>query len=298
MSLIRRLFLLSLLAGLAAPYALAEEMIRLGFLYTARREMSRTEARASFDLWAQELMAKFDIPIKVYYYDDMAVMRRDFRDLKINGVTTDAMLLARNFQLDELAEGYLVAMPGGWNLQLLAAKAAGIRGFQDLAGKRVVMLEDDPTSELFLEKLCLREFSRECRQVFAEIQQVPSNNQAAMRLFFGKADLALVNRYGYELALEMNPQLAGKVDRVLEEMPLASQYFAFFSPHVAPEFRQRTLRVIPTMHTYPRGRQLLDMFKMDHLELARPAMLKPFMQLEREYRDLKARADNKKGQRK
>jgi hypothetical protein len=70
-------------------------------------------------------------------------------------------------------------------------------------------------------------------------------------------------------------------------------YFAFFSAKVDRDFRQRTLRMIPTLHTYPRGRQLLDLFKMDHLELADPAELKPFIQLEKEVRALKARSNRK-----
>jgi hypothetical protein len=106
-----------------------------------------------------------------------------------------------------------------------------------------------------------------------------------MRVFFGKADAALVHGYGHEVALEMNPQI-GRGLRVLAEYPVHSLYYAFYSPKVDKAARERTLRAMPTLHTYPRGRQLLDIFKIERLERAGPADLRPLFELEREYREL------------
>ena len=285
------LIALSLL--LAAVPVWAEDTVRLGFLQGSRREMSRSDVRTVFDLWAQEMGARFQVSIKVTYYEDIQEMRRDFLAGKINGVTADALSLARNFRIDELADGYSVIMQGSWNLELRAGKQLKDAGH--LLGKRVVLLDNDAAAELFLETLCLRDYARPCSQVFAETQKVTTSSLAAMRLFFGKADLALVPRYGYELAREMNPQLDNKAGQVVTELPLVGMYYAFFGASVDKELRRHTLRMIPTMHTYPRGRQLLDMFKMDHLVLADPSELKPFLQLDQEYRELKARVERKAG---
>ncbi len=280
---------------LAALPACAEDTVRLGFLQGSRREMSHTDVRAAFDLWAQEMGARFEVPIKVSYYQDVDEMRQDFLLGKINGITADALSLARNFRIDELAEGYSVIMQGSWNLELRTGKQ--VKDADHLLGKRVAMLENDATAELFLETLCLRDYARPCAQVFAEMQKVASSSQAAMRLFFGKAELALVPRYGYELAREMNPQLDSKAGQVVSELPLSGMYYAFFNAKVDKEFRRRTLRMIPTMHTYPRGRQLLDLFKMDHLVIAAPSELKRFQQMDQEYRELKERVEHKEQRR-
>jgi ABC-type phosphate/phosphonate transport system substrate-binding protein len=283
------LMLLSLL--LPFPEAYAEETVRLGFLQGSRREMSHSDVRATFDLWAQEMGTRFQVPIKVFYYEDIREMRQDFLRGKINGITADALSLARNFRIDELAEGYSVIMQGSWNLELRTGKQMKDAG--NLLGKRVVLLQNDSTAETFLETLCLRDYARAYAQVFSETQKVATSNQAAMRLFFGKADLALVPSYGYELAREMNPQLESKAGQVVAELPLTGMYYAFFSARVDKEFRRRTLRMIPTMHTYPRGRQLLDLFKMDHLVIAAPTELKPFLQLDKDYLELKAQVERK-----
>lgn len=299
-SVVGLLIVLELLSVLFIAPAQADETVRLGFLNGIRRELSRAEVRTTLDLWAQELAAKFGVPVKVYYYDDIRDLRRDFLDLKINGINVDAMALARNFSPDELAEGYSVAMPGGWNLQLIAASDGPIQGLADLKGKRVALLQGDATSALFLERICLQQYKTDCRHVFSEMQTVPTDNQAVMRVYFGQADLVLVYHYGYKLSVEMNPQLKTRVGRVIAELPISSLYYAFFSPRVDPAFRQKTLRIVPTLHQYPRGRQLLDMFKMDHLELAQPSELAPFSQLAREVAELKLKvaASNGHGGRK
>lgn len=287
------LLALQLLLTFATAPACAEETVRLGFLQGSRREMSHTDVRAAFDLWAQEMGARFEVPIKMFYYQNIDEMRQDFLNGKINGVTADALSLARNFGIDELSEGYSVIMQGSWDLELHAGQQ--VKDVNNLLGKRVVLLQNDDVSELFLETLCLRNYASPCSAVFPEIQRVATSNQAVMRLFFEKADLALVPQYGYELAREMNPQLDSKAGKVVAEQPLNGMYYAFFGAKVDKEFRRRTLRMIPIMHTYPRGRQLLDLFKMDHLVIAYPTELKSFLQLDKNYIDLKARVEHKGG---
>ena len=267
----------------------------MGYFKEARREIGITDLTQTFDLWAQELSTRLKLPVKILMYDDIGEMRRAFQRREIDGVSTDAMTLMRNFRQDEFGNGYSIDMLGGWNLTLLSAKDASIRGLNDLVGKRIAILEGDQTSVMYLETVCLRHYSRECSKVFADIQHVPSNNLAIMRVFFGKADLALAYRHGYELAKEMNPQLAKKLGGVLGELPLTSLYFAFFNARVDKEFQKRVLSVISTLHTDPRGRQLLDILKMDQMRLAEPVELNPFVQLEKEYLELKSQAERQKG---
>ncbi|MBK6744137.1 MAG: PhnD/SsuA/transferrin family substrate-binding protein [Hydrogenophilales bacterium] len=281
-------WLLALESALLAWPADAEETVRLGS-YTLRREWSRAEVRGTYELWAQELARKFRIPVTITQYEDVGELRRDFLSGKINGINTDAMTFVRNFRLEELAEGYRTVMKGGWNLKLYAGREAPIRNFADLAGKRIAVLEENDVGDLYLETLCLRHHALPCKDVFADIQRTTTNNQALLRVFFGKADLALVHGYGYEVAVEMNPKLAPSL-RQIDEHPIPSLYYAFYSAKSDKALREHTLRIIPSIHTYPRGRQLLDIFKMERLELAEPSELKPFQQLDRDYRELKARA--------
>ena len=291
----------SALAGLMAilcalPFSSgvhAEDNIRMGFYQGARREMSRTDLRSAFSLWSQELATNFKVPVVVTFYEDTETLRQAFERGEINAVSADAMTLAKNFRINELGEGYSVFMPGGWNMLLLAGRESGIQTVADLPGKRIAVLEDDQAGLTYLETVCLRHHGRDCDKVFAEIQRLPTNNQAVMRLFFGKADAVLVYRYGFELSRDMNPQLSQRIGPVVAEVPFAGMFYAFFSSRVDAALRERAVQLIPTLHTYPRGRQLLDIFKMDHLEVASPQELKPFIQMEQSLRDLRNQRERK-----
>lgn len=276
-----------------SPAVYAEDTIRMGFYQGARREMSRTDVRSAFSLWSQELAATFSVTVEVSFYEDPETLRQAFERGDINAVSADAMTLAKKFSIADLTEGYSVAMSGGWNMLLLAGADADIQSPADLLGKRIAVLDDDQAALTYLETVCWRQFARECRKVFSDIQRLPTNNQAVMRLFFGKADVALVYRYGYELSRDMNPQLVKKVGQVVAEVPFSGMYYAFFGSKVDAGVRERAVKLIPTLHTYPRGRQLLDIFKMDHLEVANPLELKPFIQLDQSLRELKSQHKQK-----
>lgn len=291
-SLCRWLALVLALAAAPVPADPIQETIHLGSYSGARREWSRAEVLSTFDLWARELASRFQVPVEFTHYDDPREMRRDFLAGKLHGVNTDAMTLVRLFKPDELAEGYATIMKGGWDLMLFAGRDVPAESLADLAGKRIVLLEENTVGDMYLETLCLRHHQRTCREVFAEMQRVGTSNQALMRVFFGKADLALVYGYGHAVAVEMNPQL-GRFLRKLAEYPLRSLFFAFYSTKVDKALRQRTVRVTPTLHTYPRGRQLLDIFKIDHLEMATPEDLKPVIDLERDFQSLQAQTERK-----
>jgi ABC-type phosphate/phosphonate transport system substrate-binding protein len=289
----RLALLASCLAGLlASPPAAAGDTIKIGIYAGTKREWTRAEVRGTFDLWAQELSTKFQIPVRIVHYDEPLGMRGDFLAGDLDGVTADALTLARHFKTEEFTEGYATLMKGGWNLMLFARRDGPPGGLDDLQGRKAVVLEHDQAGEMYLELLCMRQRQRPCGEVFSEIQRVGTSNQALMRVFFGKADIAMVYGYGHETAVEMNPQL-GQALRKLAERPMSSMFLAFYGTRVDKARRQQTLSVIPTLHTYPRGRQLLDIFKIDRLERAAPEELRQAVDLEREYREARAQVERK-----
>jgi ABC-type phosphate/phosphonate transport system substrate-binding protein len=271
----------------------AEESIRMGFYQGAGREMSRTDVRNAFSLWTQELAATFKMPMVVTFYEDRDKMHKAFDRGEINAVSADAMTLAKYFNMADFADGYSVAMPGGWNMLLLAGRESGIQTVADLAGKRVAVPDNDQAATTYLETVCWRQYGRECSKVFSDIQRLPTNNQAVMRLFFGKVDAVLVYRYGYELSREMNPQLSQRIGPLVAEEPFSGMYYAFFSSKLDPVLRDRAVKLIPTLHAYPRGRQLLDIFKMGQLNVASPQELNQFIQLDQSLHELKSRNERK-----
>ena len=270
----------------AAPTA---ETARLGMYMKIARDLNRSDVRASLEVWNEELVRKFQVPSTVRFYSDVDLLRHDFDTGQINLVIADAMTFVRHFKAEELASGFTAKLPTSASLLLLGRPGGGI---SQLAGKTIARLEDDDVSSTYLETLCLQRTGKECAAVPVTFVAVPNNHQAVSRLLFKQVDFALVNQHGYETAIELNPQLR-KAGELVEKMSFENQFFGFFNSKVSPEFQRFALRSIENMHLEPRGRQMLDVFKTERVARAEPIMLKPFYQLEREYRDLRTEARRK-----
>lgn len=293
---IRRFSWLALLlwAIAAAPVAqAAEEVVRLGFYVKVTRDLSRAEVQSSLEFWADELGGKFNVPTQVRFYDDMRTLRRDFDRGLVNFVITSSMDFVRHFRIEELAEGFVGTLQVDHTLQLAARADSDIRDLAQMSGKRIALLKDDELSEVYLETLCLRQHRRACKDVFASMEPIETSNKLALRLFFGKTDLILTRRNGMEVAKEMNPQI-GKATRLVRQFPVKSSYYGFFSRRVDKSFRDRALQHLPTMHTSPRGRQVLEVFHVDRLELAPETDLLPFVRLNQEHASLLAEVANER----
>jgi hypothetical protein len=269
----------------------AGEVARLGMYMKIARDLNRGDVRAAMEVWTVELMRKFQVPSEVRFYADIESLRRDFDDGKVNLVIADAMSFVRHFKPEELADGFTTKLPTDASLLLLGRPGAELG---DLAGMRVARPVDDDVSTTYLETLCLRRHGKTCAALPLRVVEVPNNHQAMSRLLFGQVDLALVNRHGYETAVELNPQLR-QAGTVLERLNFETQFFGFYSAKVSPEFRKFSLRSIPDMHLEARGRQMLDVFKVERVAVADPGALRPFYLLERDYRRLSAQAEQKKG---
>lgn len=190
----------ALLLGL--PAWAEQEVVRIGFNVKITRDLNRADVQSALSLWGEELSSRFGVPTEILYFDDMASLRRDFDRGRVNYVIAASMDFARYFRQEELAEGFRGALQIDHTLLLLARKDAGIADLDALAGKRVALLKDDELSEVYLETVCLRQYKRPCKQVFAGIETVANSNQLILRLVFGKADLVVSKRSGFETARE------------------------------------------------------------------------------------------------
>lgn len=284
---IKRLLLAGLFLLILPGLALAQDVLRMGFNVKITRDLNRSEVQAAMSLWADELSKKFGVPARTEFYEDMASLRRDFDQGKVNFVIAASMDIARNFSLAELADGFRGELLNDHTLLLLANKDARIADVRALAGKRIAILAGDDLSEVYLETLCLRHYQRPCKQVFGSIESVANSNQLMMKLFFRKADLVLSKLNGYETARELNPQI-GLTTQEVTRFPLKSTYYGLYSRKVSPDFRERSLKQVPGMHKEARGRQVLEVFKLDRLVIASEQELQPVYALLADYEALRA----------
>ncbi|MDR3395323.1 MAG: PhnD/SsuA/transferrin family substrate-binding protein [Parasulfuritortus sp.] len=282
------LLLIWLFAAQAIAAPPTAEVLRIGSDLNALRDVSRSDVEASLKVWANEMMKVLDVPAEVHFYSNVDEMRRDLKAGKINFVISDGVSLLRNFDPDELTDGFGGGGLDEDNMVLLARKNSGIRSEHDLRGKRVVLLSENDISDLILETTCLHQFHTTCAQSGVIVSREMRSRQQVLQLFFGKVDAALVRGYGYDLAAELNPQIRDQLV-VIKRIHIYPSALGLFSTGVSQPFRDYVIGKAPLMQDYPRGRQILDVMQTSRVVRYPKTILDPIRDLISEHDELSRR---------
>jgi hypothetical protein len=264
------------------------ESLRVAVNLLSLRDASRTDVEVSLRLWAEELMRTLEVPAEIRFYDGMAEIRRDLDADRVNFVIADGLDLIRHFNPGDLADGFGGLAPSEDRMLLLTRKGAGIHSGKDLAGKRVLLLGNNAFSDLWLETYCYRTFQKPCDKAGLLVSKESRSRQQVFKLFFDKADAALVRGYAYELTLDLNPQIRARTE-ILEQILIYPGSLGLFSSRVSPAFREYVIAKVPQLHDHPRGRQLLEVMQTERVGRVPNALLDPIRQLRREHEVLTAR---------
>lgn len=291
MRLRRRLLLLPLLLLAIASSSAApptQESLRIGVDLSSLRDASRADVEVSLKVWADELMRSLEVPAEVLFFPAMPEVRRALDTGRINFIIGDGLDLLRHFAPNDLSDGFGGHAPNEGQMFLLVRKAAGIRQARDLAGKRVVLLSANAISDLWLETYCLRTFQKTCAKAGMQVSTEQRSRQLVHKLFFDKADVALVRGYAYELALELNPQISQRID-ILEKIDIYPGALGLFGRQVSSAFREYVIAQVPRLHDHPRGRQILEVLQTSRVGRVPHSLLDPIRDLVKEHEMLSRR---------
>ena len=264
------------------------ETLRVAVHLGALRDVSRTDVEISLKVWAEELMKVLEVSADIRFFQTLPEMQRELEAGRVNFVIADGVSLLRYFDPDELADGFGNGARGESSLVLVTRKNTGIHEFKDLAGKKVALLSDNEISDLWLDTACLRVFHKSCAQASVSVSKESKSLLEVLKLFFGKADAALVRGRAFELAGELNPQILSRLE-VIERIPLYPSALGLFSNRVSPKFRDYVIRKVPQLQIHPRGRQILEVLQTEHIDRVPKLLLEPIRQLMREHETLSAR---------
>ncbi|TVQ96621.1 MAG: hypothetical protein EA399_15500 [Desulfovibrionales bacterium] len=125
----------------------------------------------------------------------------------------------------------------------------------------------------WLENILLSRDLGKPEDFFAMIRQYSDPLSAVLPVFFGQVDAALIDKAGFNLMIELNPQL-----QVLQPLavsdPLVNAVLCLNRSGWQPEaFRMVLLEELENLHASPAGQQILTLFKIDRLVPFQPEFL-------------------------
>lgn len=280
---------------LTANCVLASDLqpLEMGFYLPAIREANSADLKASLGVWAEELGRPFNVRVRPRLYENLDEMRRDVETRTLDFINAGGMEIAELLGPEIRLQGYARRPPGGGaGLVLLVSKAANVRGFADLRGKRIARPSQDRLADTYLESQCLRAWAVACQGALTQIEE-KREISALHKVFFGQADAALVSVETLNLARELNPQINSRV-AVLQEWRTKALVFGILLPHTDPAYRSLILRSVDEAVKSVRGRQMMELFKTEQIDPVDGEALKPFRVLARDYQELRRNLTGKK----
>jgi hypothetical protein len=247
---------------------------------------SVTDAEIVFKKIFNELLAEVNESFTVKIYDNNDMLIRDFKEGKLEVLVLDSLLFLELEDLihpngrfivqlgPSLKQRYLILVRSGDEDTLLA----------DLRDRGLSIARGHLVAKRFLDVTLMQQGLPVSDRFFKESDMSKSSNTAIIDLFFGRVDLVVVPEFGYELALELNPQLRNATTVLAKSEPLVHEIVGarFDFP------KERLDRIRPHLVKLPTKRiQLLfEAFHVTRFHLAKEDALNEVRELDKKYRVL------------
>jgi phosphonate transport system substrate-binding protein len=253
-------------------------------------EINRNDARAALKVWF-DMMAHdrgWVLDSTVDILDSVAEIRERLRSHSVELVT----LSTRDYL--ELESSNLVAplltdarTSAGvlYSYVLLVKPSSGSSSISSLRGKNILISArgSGDTGMAWLAVLLGKENLPRPAEFFSSVKPVAKPQACILPVFFGTADACVVDEINLNLAQEMNPQL-GQLKLLARSRPMIESVIGV--PAGLLPFQKELIESMLSLHTDPRGRQLLMVFKTDRLVRLQSGDLDSQRDLWRDYRRL------------
>lgn len=268
------------------------KIVRVGYPVRMIPDVDPADARVAMDVWLSEVVATLGISMKVraVFFDDLsaalaAVRAGELEVIFLPGL--NYLELRGKAPVEPVLSGIRNGVVGD-EYTFLVRKDRGAGSIAQLRCDRL-MLESSyslgPVLRMWLELHTGRLGRLEDR--FGSIREVGKTSQAVLPVMFGQADACLVNRYGFQMMVELNPQLERELVSLAVTPPFTRGVICVRRD--CPEEVRRMLARHYNIEGYPRGRQVLTLFRIDRAIPFEPDHLRAISDLLREYEALKPR---------
>jgi ABC-type phosphate/phosphonate transport system substrate-binding protein len=232
--------------------------------------VNRSDAIASMMVFVRALAKNqgFEVDSKVEVLRTVEEMAARLKEKSVDLLVLDTphhlALTAANL-IEVVAAGTNHGQVGAYPYLLLVRDSSTLAGLQ---GKRVVVSSRTKADlgMVWLETLLSDNRLGRAVRHFESVATTYKPSACILPLSFGRIDACIVDAYGWELAKELNPQLA-KLKTVAHSEPLVEGAIAV--PTYPHPYRQEMFTAMLELHGTPAGHQLVTLFKTGPLVRAR-----------------------------
>lgn len=238
------------------------DVFRFGFDVEQFGRYNKKDTSLAVAIWLEEIASGSGYIIKAIPYEDVESLAQDFKQKRLDFVTTSALKFVKFFDKAMLEDGF----SGGdsdsasHRLVLVVGADRDETQWRWLSEANVLGVQASDLSHLYLDILLLE------HKLPDEVTWIPADNyqQALLRLFFAKADAAIVTQKAFDLAVEMNPQMRQRL-KVFDTSTLNDLTPSYFRKGTDPQMLKDVTENAFAIAKTVRGKQLLEVFRTDSL---------------------------------
>ncbi len=243
----------------------AGDKITIAYYISAIQDTSIKDKKISLEYWVQELGNSIDLKVSARYYKDIHKFKKDFEEGKIDMIVATAVTFAKYFDPEKFETGFIAKQSDNNDeLVLITSNTSGIKTLKDLRGKKLSILKSDVFAKIYFDMFLLKKFHLNSERFFSRIIKTNKRSVNVLKVFFKKADAALVTAKVYKISSELNPQIRQKT-KILKTFSLNVASPTYFRKGLDPKIIQKIKKEVFRLSTYPRGKEILTVFKADRM---------------------------------
>lgn len=245
--------------------------VRVGFSAAMLGQVNKNDALAAISVWAQELVREKDIQAdpKPLFFSNIEEISTALKNKAVDCVnlsTEEYIGLRDLFDRDNIITG--VTSDSITEVYvLLVRRSDSIKKLADLRGRSLYMLQSSRALliPIWLESLLSGAALGSSAEFFGRIKATSKVSSAVLPLFFGRFDACVVTRKGFEIMVELNPQIGQQLNVLAASPPYIPTIFCFRADFESPVINKMN-KDITSWHLTPSGRQILTIFQIDRLK--------------------------------
>jgi phosphonate transport system substrate-binding protein len=269
------------------------EFFNVGITHVAFRNINPNDAAAAYMVVLEAIGRRHGRQFKAtaQIFDDPRAYETAIRggSLHLSAVGAWDYL---SMKIDDVAKPMFVAMENGQvgrRYLVLTRRDSGLNDLSDLRGKSIVKLDYTAAGAAlhWLDTLLAAGRLGSQERFFGSVEVVGKPSAAVLPVFFGKKSACVVDESSFRVMKELNPQVGLALQAVATSERFADIVICIRNGGWPSDaLRAETVQTLADLPRDPGGRQILTLFKIDHLVPFRDEYLNTIRQLRESYAKL------------
>lgn len=277
---------LSIIGGILGYGNAAEvsESFRIGFTSAMFTDINENDARAAIKVWGEMIARDQNVPTDpnpiIFKNIEPMLYSLKAKEIDAVGITTiEYSMLSHKvsfspifmtYHSESIFEQYV----------LLIHRKSEIKTLADLTQKSMCFYQNPRAclAPLWLDTLLVQNGHPTTACLTDKISWETKLTKAVLPVFFRQKDVCVVTRSGFNMMIELNPQLARQLIVLAESPEMVPAVFAFRADY-KPNFKEKIISGIKNLKKTSAGQQVLTIFQSEDIEAQPAAYLETALEL-------------------